>query len=401
MFSIDINEVRHRAGNFERAEIELKKIRSDFVKIDPNTFLSNNNANAIQLRIEQIQSSLLREQQNVSVLCQVLTQIMVLYANADQDVASRYPHAFEYSAKEKNGHENLPKNSALFDDQGGYGGDQGDLEHNQRGVQFLWWRLFENEELYDFVRTREGYENYNNSQIDDLFKRINLEGCGYVAIVNSILLQYESNPDEFERVFGFSMFDESGEFNFDRLIIDFYCSTDNQYYLDEEQGLNALVYDVLNSYKDHPQDFVNRYGVNPFTDENHYNTEAMQAVLDEYQDLHVTTYDSSGTTVCSLENRVKHYLSQKSVYTSCSVYGSMTATEVAKELNKGKCVNLLTSNFNLYDSKGSIVSEDVGGHWMTVTDVTDDGNLVVSSWGKKFYIHQNELSSQSILVLDI
>ena len=40
----------------------------------------------------------------------------------------------------------------------------------------------------------------------------------------------------------------------------------------------------------------------------------------------------------------------------------------------------------LYDSQGNKVVEIDGGHAMTVTGVTSDGMLIVSSWGEKYYI---------------
>ena len=41
---------------------------------------------------------------------------------------------------------------------------------------------------------------------------------------------------------------------------------------------------------------------------------------------------------------------------------------------------------NNYNEDGSIACEAEGGHAMTVTGVTDDRLLIVSSWGDKYYV---------------
>lgn len=48
--------------------------------------------------------------------------------------------------------------------------------------------------------------------------------------------------------------------------------------------------------------------------------------------------------------------------------------------------------------KGNVYSK-IGSHYLYITDITDDGKIVVSSWGKKFYLDDsNALWSQKILL---
>ena len=83
--------------------------------------------------------------------------------------------------------ENLTQKSGIFDDQGSYGGDQGDMIDNQAKTQILWWTIGGNQALYDAVRTYPKYADYTDDQIKDLFSKISGEGCGYVAMANAIL----------------------------------------------------------------------------------------------------------------------------------------------------------------------------------------------------------------------
>ena len=61
--------------------------------------------------------------------------------------------------------------------------------------------------------------------------------------------------------------------------------------------------------------------------------------------------------------------------------------EIAKS---GKHVIIAYRNGNLYNMDGTVAQLIDGGHAMTVTGVTDDGKLIVSSWGNQYYIDPNE-----------
>ena len=70
-------------------------------------------------------------------------------------------------------------------------------------------------------------------------------------------------------------------------------------------------------------------------------------------------------------------------------------------LDQGKSISILEGDFTLYNEDGSVAQSDVGGHWMTITGVTDDGRYVVSSWGGKYYLKPDELNWQIVEVTDI
>ncbi len=402
MFSIDVEASKRCASDLELVADTLEKVRGALASASVESAMAGSAGLRVQQSIQRASDVAQVYGRGAASLSVALSQIADTYTKAESGAKSKLPATQADTAVSRNSDANLADGSGVFDSKGGYGGDQGDMEHNQSGFKFLWWRFFENGELFDAVRKYPGYENYTDDQIAELFKEINSEGCGYVAMANSIFMQFESDPAAFERTFGFPMYDKDGEFNFNRLILDFYCTTDDMFYLDEDSGTHALVVEVLNSYEDHPQDFIDKYGMAPFADEDHYNPDAMQAVANDYQNRHVVNYETSGTTTSSLDNRLEHYLSQKGLsYTSEIDRNGMTASELRNTLDSGKCVNIASGGFNLYDSEGNVVASDVGDHWMTVTGVTADGNYVVSSWGDKYYIHPNELSYQDYLIMDV
>ena len=107
--------------------------------------------------------------------------------------------------------------SIVFDDVGGYGGNQGHME------QVYYWDPFKCWGLLDDLR--KYYPHMSIFEAFDYFSHLNSVGCGYVALANTIFMEYADRPEEFERIFGYPMY-KDGDLNFDRLILDIYATTD-------------------------------------------------------------------------------------------------------------------------------------------------------------------------------
>ena len=236
-----------------------------------------------------------------------------------------------------------------------------------------------------------------------LFEKIKSEGCGYVAMVNAIFVQYHGDADAFERDFGFPMYDENGEYNFDRLLLDIYAETDDKYFLDEEYGSTSYANDVLKTYIGHEDEFRREFGVPLYQngDNTRYNPAAQQAVLDRVGDRTVVEQQKKGINYLNFENRMQHYLKEKNVPMSSQFQEMPSTKDVKAYLKRGKSVSIIDNGFNLYDENGNIAHKNVGGHWMTITEVTDDGRYVVSSWGDKYYLKPDELTDFGIEVTDL
>ena len=56
-------------------------------------------------------------------------------------------------------------------------------------------------------------------------------------------------------------------------------------------------------------------------------------------------------------------------------------------------VNIQTGSFDLLNMEGNTIYRDVGYHAMCVTDITDDGMVMVSSWGRQYYIDPENFGS--------
>lgn len=282
----------------------------------------------------------------------------------------------------------------FFDKRGSYGGDQGHLRW-KKGFNILGERCFEDEAVFAYVRSHQGYEHYTDQQIADLLDAMNEEGCGYIAAVNNIYLEFESRPEEFERLFGFPMYDEKGRENYDYLFLDMYLETDDKYYLNEPNGLEALVNDTLEKYKNHRDVFQSLYG--------HYPQDGQQAaplvvqkIIDQYQGADVAKMETDGLSIYGLDNRLQHYMAQKGITMQGQmVEDRMLSTENVQEyIRQGKSVNLTVyDDFTLYNEYGIPVNFSEN-HWMTITGTTEQGDYIVSSWGKQYYIKPEKLHYQ-------
>lgn len=202
----------------------------------------------------------------------------------------------------------------------------------------------ERDELYDIVR--KYYPNMTDDEIKDYLSKLNDEGCGYVAIANSIFAEFEGKEDLFEEKFGFPMYDEkTGKLNYNMLVTDLYAATDN-----------------------HNHSFWPWGG----------------DTVDPNEDASAT--DGWGTNEKSRKYRTELYLKDKGI--DCSINNNIKVTpENFSNYDDGHVI-MRAENFDLVDENGNVTHVDEG-HAMTVTGVTDDGRLIVSSWGQKYYIDPN------------
>ena len=64
--------------------------------------------------------------------------------------------------------------------------------------------------------------------------------------------------------------------------------------------------------------------------------------------------------------------------------------EIQEKIDQGYTITVGCFDFDMYDKNKKLYAEDVGGHYMTITGVTDDGYIEVSSWGEKYYIKSDD-----------
>lgn len=299
-------------------------------------------------RLKKIANKLEEAENSTIKMGEHLNTILLTYKKAEQVITGSYL----VKTINSNGLPEETINSEVFDSEGGYGGNQG-APANLDSDSEEW------KELAEIVRTY--YPDKTDDEIRKYLEKMNAEGCGYVALINTILAAYEGREAEFERTFGFPMY-RDGDLNFNALLVDFYSSRDNH-------NMDAKGNDVFNKYEDY--DGFWKEGLKPWYDPDNDTT-------------------GWGSTPESREYRLQTYLESKGV----TVYVERTnvTPENFAEISKDSYVEIRLSEFTLYDESGFGKHYD-SGHAMIITGTTEDGRYIVSSWGKKYYLDPKDVKS--------
>ena len=222
-----------------------------------------------------------------------------------------------------------------FDSKGSYGGNQSNPYNEYRNDPLM------EKQLSDIVR--KYHPDYSDREVCNYLKKLESEGCGYIAMINTLFAVYAGREADFERDFGFPMIKDDGELNYEALVTDFYSATDNH----NQKGIFKK-HDVVDSRED-PS---NTRGV--------------------------------GTSRSDREYRYEMYMKDHGI--DCDVKNVNVNAKNYSAISKNGDIVVGVHPCILYDKNGTEVVNIDGGHAMTVTGVTSDGMLKVSSWGKEYYI---------------
>ena len=283
-----------------------------------------------------------------------------------------------------------------FDDEGRYGGSQAGPKE---GIRFFNWVFFEDEELYAFIKKHPGYENYSEVEIYKLLKEIEDGGCSFVANTNVIFNSYIGREEEFEKTFGFPMYAQNGDLNYDMLLVDYYIKTQNKVFLDCEESAKAYSGTYISYYKDHTDEYYAKYGENFFDKNGDISGKAYEHAWNEYEDLM-----NSGKTVAEFNvgggahpytraNKLDYYCKEYDMNLDyIPISGIPDCSDIDFYLSNGYTVVFGASDFVLEKENGSKYSfgYTFGGHAMTITGTTEDGRYIVSTWGEKLYFDPND-----------
>lgn len=219
----------------------------------------------------------------------------------------------------------LDRYKYVFDPEGEYGG-------NQKSP-------IKNPSKYAGI-VRKHFPDYDDKKVEECLRRLETEGCGYVALVNTVFLRFYGEEEKFQKLFRYPMFTRDGKLNFNELLVDFYCATDNHN--------RQFVFDTIhyNEDRDYPKGY--------------------------------------GTTTTSREWRFESYMRNHNVRVDVrEIYSSPEVIEM--QLRNGPVIVGVRPS-TLYDMHGKVADTTDAGHAVTVTGVTENGLVRVSSWGAEYYI---------------
>jgi len=209
---------------------------------------------------------------------------------------------------------------------GQYGGNQGSPERRFMDTRNTDFRTY----------MRNVLPGKSDSDIITYLQTFNTVGCGYVAMANTIFVEYANKPDEFREKFGFQMYTCSSrgivKFTFDYLVINLYNGSGNI---------------------------------------------------------------GNGTIPSERKSMLEGYLSRKGVKGQVTGGHSIDATsciQVIREALKRGQVILRQNPTILYKLDGSPRTHAEGGHAVVVIRV-EGGNLIVSSWGEQLMVKPSDYSN--------
>jgi hypothetical protein len=186
---------------------------------------------------------------------------------------------------------------------------------------------------------RRSYPTLTDLEVEKLVTGYADEGCAYMALANTLFEQYLGRETEFEVRFGFPLRKANNDFNFEMLVIDFYCSVGG-----DRDGM-------------------------------------------------------SGLASWNMESYWEKYLGSHDMYVD--VHGTSITPKTWAEVSKGGHIIVSVSPVNMYKHIGGELIGDerwrTSAHAMIVTGVTEEGYLIVSSWGERYYINPNDPAFKTIL----
>lgn len=215
------------------------------------------------------------------------------------------------------------KMNMVYDVDGEYGGDQGSPKE----------RFQTDEDFKNFMRALK--PEMKDMQISKFLTDYNKVGCGYMALTNTVFVEYANRPEEFEKTFGFPMYevdaDDNMSYNFDYLVADLYNSSGNI-----DSGIWASDgKNILNNYLESKE---------------------------------------AGVRISTDENKAE------------SVEEAMKTGQVILEQSP-------VILYNMDENRTERMNVSGAGHAITVTGFTDDGEYIVSSWGQQYIVKPSDFQN--------
>ena len=204
------------------------------------------------------------------------------------------------------------------------------------------------------------FPDMSQEQIDELLKRLRSEGCGYVAMVNSLFEAFIHNPSLFREKFGFPMYSSDGTLNYNQVLVDLYCKTDNH------NGGRFLFFtwDIFKENEDVIWEF------------------------DESERRLKPTSKPHGNNELQMQYRWESYCKEYGIDVKVDINRFITPENFEKYAKKGS-VSILCSDFKLYNASGK-ETHVKNGHYMTITGA-ESGKYIVSSWGDRYTLNPKDI----------
>ena len=277
---------------------------------------------------------------------------------------------------------NLKNNYVSYMDDTGYYSYINNTNDNYGGSQMI----FQAYDGYSHLLDKNNcfYDEYIANGLKKLFPNASKEeyvsyldkicntGCGYVAFANSVFKSFEGKEKQFENIFGYPMYrEDSGK----------------KYY-----NTYRLAFDAFNYIWAEASDYTLEQIVYGDDNINENNNNPVQLGS-----------DGGGGTWDSMQYLFKDFMKEKynfdiKVEVDRDVSVDDLNTKIEEYSKIGYNVVAGTKGYNLYDMDDTLSYSNGGGHAMSVTNVTDDGNIIVSTWGNSYVLDVSDVESNDGII---
>ena len=226
-----------------------------------------------------------------------------------------------------------------------------------------------------------------------LYKLCNC-GCGYTACINSIFIEYQGREDEFLEKFGFPMYTkrEDGvvDYNYEYLILEYFLYVNAH----DDKGKLHEISDLYGEVDSDVEDGAVGKTVGGSADgTSHEDVDMFADFLKEKYGVSVNVECiGNGATPFQLEVGSEEYdrafkkLEEMglNVEYGMDLYGMPDTNEdlaklIQEYLDEGKQITINGSSY-------ALDGEKIGGHVVEVVEINDNGEIIVSSWGKQYVL---------------
>ena len=302
---------------------------------------------------------------------------------------------------------------SIFDDENTktnqYGASQSDF--NSRFSYLL-----EESLIWEEIQKYFPLSNFDNMDDAKLFYRsyfdqIGAVGCGYAAATDYVFRLFEGREQEFQKTFGFPMYylkEDLPDYNYELFMLKFFNYYNIEKANDPELAKEFLLKDYymkklstlkkkLNDYKAEGRKHFREWSAEEYFKWKEHETELLNAV-DKYSEK-VKKVRNNVSFHLPLDKKFgyfKEFLEQYGIIINTSVKA------YAKDFNIDDIVASGGTTLHQIDEDGNIIAEvDIASHYFYVTDITDDGKIIVSSWGNMYIFDNKDADWTSKVVLSL
>ena len=286
-------------------------------------------------------------------------------------------------------------NISIFDEENieskQYGANQRVFKHNFDTLindPYVW------EEIQNYF-PKEMFESIDEAMFfyQKYFEIIYDSGCGYAAACDYVFQLFEGHEKEFKKCFGYPMYtvNDDGfiDFNYEIFMLKFfdYYILENQY--TKQDILDSVAKDMceyrLNNYSN---EVVLSKDIKDMTTSEFLNWNKLKKEREiEFKELYSKWKNSTNKEIeCGIPlDAAFGYL-----YVYLANYGLVTNIEVIHDNDEYLVGDIIASEkFSLQKDNSEPIK--YGSHYVYVTEIGENGEIIVSSWGDK-YIFDDETS---------